>query len=59
MEEDDPERRSSLGQVQAEIEHCARLLTAVLKRNVDVAGEYGLLVASDNRLEGLLMTGVL
>ena len=56
LQDDDTARASSLGQVKAEIKHGVRLLTAVLKRNTDIAAEYRLLMASDGRLEELLET---
>ena len=52
--QDDTARPSSLGHVKAEIKYSVRLLTAVLKRDIDVAAEYRLLIASDDRLQELL-----
>ena len=54
IQDDDTARPSSLGHVKAEIKYSVRLLTAVLKRNIDVAAEYRLLMASDDRLQELL-----
>ena len=54
LQDDDAARPSSLGQVKVEIKHSVRLLTAVLKRDTDVAAEYRSLMASDRRLEELL-----
>ena len=56
LQDTDTARHSSLGQVKTEIKRCVRLLTAVLKRDTDVAAEYRLLMASDGRLEELLAT---
>lgn len=54
--EDDTELSPSLDQVQTEIKYTVRLLTAVLKQDVDVTAEYHELIASDGRLEELLAT---
>ena len=54
--EDDKERASDISQVQTEVKNNVRLLTAVLKREIDVAAEYRLLRRSDRRLTELLVT---
>ena len=50
LEEDTLGQYASLEQVQTEIRRSVTLLTAVVKRDVDVAVEYDILRASDNRL---------
>lgn len=54
--EDDKERSSDISQIQTEVKNSVRLLTAVLKREIDVAAEYRLLTRSDCRLTELLVT---
>ncbi|KAL8793699.1 MAG: hypothetical protein Q9195_003748 [Heterodermia aff. obscurata] len=54
LQDEDTARPSSLGQVKAEIKHNIGLLTAVLKRDTDVAVEYRMLKENDGRLEELL-----
>jgi len=48
-------RNGELQGVKDGIRRCVKLLTAVLKREVDAGGEYGLLIESDGRLEELLV----
>jgi len=47
--------KEELPGVKNGIRRCVSLLTAVLRREVDVGAEYGLLVESDGRLEELLV----
>jgi len=48
-------RKGELQGVKDGMRRCVKLLTAVLQREVDVGGEYGLLIESDGRLEELLV----
>lgn len=54
-EREEAEGRRELQGVKDGIRRCVKLLTAVLEREVDVRGEYGLLVESDGRLGELLV----
>lgn len=52
---EEAKRKGELQGVKDGIKRCVKLLTAVLQREVDVGGEYGVLVESDGRLGGLLV----
>ncbi len=52
---EEAKRKGELRDVKDGIRRCVKLLTAVLQREVDVGGEYRLLVESDGRLRGLLV----
>ena len=53
--EDEKDCPAELKIVQRQIKHSVKLLTAVLKRELDTEPEYKLLVESDDRLEQLLV----
>ena len=53
--EDEGDRSAELKVVQRQIKHGVKLLTAVLKRELDIEPEYKLLVESDDRLGQLLV----
>ena len=55
IEDEEKTESKELDEVQSKIKHCVKLVTAVLKRDVDVKSEYRLLVESDSRLEQLLL----
>jgi len=52
---EEAKRKGELRDVKDGIRRCVKLLTAVLEKEVDVGGEYRLLVESDGRLGGLLV----
>lgn len=52
---EEAKRKGELRDVKDGIRRCVKLLTAVLVKEVDVGGEYRLLVESDGRLGGLLV----
>ncbi len=52
---EEAKRKEELQGVKDGIRRCVKLLTAVLEKEVDVGGEYRLLVESDGRLGRLLV----
>ncbi len=52
---EEAKRKEELQGVKDGTRRCVKLLTAVLENELDVGGEYRLLVESDGRLGGLLV----